>query len=87
MISWRAPDRPRTEALFTDGREILLFDHDRPDQLAEHARRVIDDETLGRRMTEVARAKLRRFHTVEHRTGQILEWLDNGATPDFGEGA
>lgn len=51
------------------------------------ARRVIDDETLGRRMTEAARAKLRRFHTVEHRTGQILEWLDTGATPDFGEGA
>lgn len=87
VISWRVPDRPRTEALFADGREILLFDHDRPDQLAEHARRVIDDETVGRRMTEVARAKLRRFHTVEHRTGQILEWLDTGATPDFGEGA
>lgn len=87
VISWRVPDRPRTEALFTDGREILLFEGDRPEQLAEHARRVIGDPSLGRRISDAARAKLRRFHTLEYRTGQILHWLDTGAILDFGEGA
>jgi len=87
VISWRVPDRPRTEALFADGREILLFDADRPEELVEHARRLCRDEGLGRRMADAARTKLRRFHTIEHRTGQILDWLERGATPDFGEGA
>jgi hypothetical protein len=87
VISWRVPDRPRTEALFTAGREILLFDADRPEQLAEHARRLIRDDTLARAMTDAARAKLRRFHTLEHRVGQLLDWLDAGTEPDFGEGA
>jgi hypothetical protein len=87
VISWRVPDRPRTEALFKDGREILLFEQDRPEQLVDHARRLIREEDLGRRMVEAATAKLRRFHTSEHRIGQILDWLDNAVAPDFGEDA
>lgn len=85
VISWGVPNRPRTKALFEDGREILLFDRNDPSQLAEGIRSIQHDPELGRRIAEAAREKIVRYHTAENRVRQILEWVHSGTEPDYGE--
>lgn len=82
VVSWEVPNRPRNRALFEPGKEILLFDT--PDQLAVHLDRLRRDEPFARQLATNARQKLLRYHTLEHRTRQILDWLDTGRQPDYG---
>lgn len=84
VISWVVPDRPRTRALFEDGREILLFDGNDPDRLAGHIHAIQREPDLGRRIAENAREKVLRHHTAEIRVRQILDWVQAGAEPDYG---
>src|SRR5262249_13529020 len=83
VISWEIPDRPRNRALFENGSEVLLFAKDDPSQLVDQIRRVLNDDTLSRKLIVNARRKLRRFHTLEFRVQQILEWLDHDRTPCY----
>lgn len=84
ILSWDIPNRPRNRALWEDGEELLLFDGDRPEQLAEHIHRLHREPELGGRVANNALQKFRRLHTTEHRVRQILEWTDNGTPLTFG---
>lgn len=81
VITWAAPDRPRTMALFRDGAEILLYPQDRPAVLAEHLARVTHDADYARAIAAAARAELLRSHTAEFRAWQLLDWIHSGAEP------
>jgi glycosyltransferase involved in cell wall biosynthesis/2-polyprenyl-3-methyl-5-hydroxy-6-metoxy-1,4-benzoquinol methylase len=85
VISWEIPNRPRNRSLFEDGKEILLFDESKPEQLANHIRRLQNDTDFACRIADNALQKVRKFHTVEKRIQQVLEWIETGAEPDFGE--
>jgi len=81
VISWDIPDRPQNKALFEDGSEILLYPKNNPGRLADHIRRILSDPELGQRIALNARRKLRRFHTIEKRVQQILNWVETGDEP------
>jgi len=84
VVSWRVPDRPRNEALFEDGREVLLFDEGDPEGLREHLERVIGDAPFAAGLAERARRRVQAHHTTEHRVGQFLRWIRTGEQPTFG---
>jgi GT2 family glycosyltransferase/2-polyprenyl-3-methyl-5-hydroxy-6-metoxy-1,4-benzoquinol methylase/tetratricopeptide (TPR) repeat protein len=84
VISWEIPDRPRTKALFREGREILLYPKDRPAVLAEHLTRVAHDSDYALEIATAARTELLRSHTAERQASQILRWLENRAKPEYG---
>ena len=83
VISCTVPGRPRTNALFADNQDILLYDPNSPQQLAEQIRRVQTDAGLVRRLTTNASQKLQRAHTAEIRVRQIMDWLESGVEADF----
>jgi glycosyltransferase involved in cell wall biosynthesis len=83
VLSWDLPDRPRNRQMFEPGSEILLFDRDAPEQLAEHIQRIQREPEFGARLADRALKKLRRFHTAEQRVKQILSWVETGAEPVY----
>ncbi|MGJ7914841.1 glycosyltransferase [Massilia sp. LXY-6] len=83
VISCSVPGRPRTNALFTDEQDILLYDPDSPEHLAHQIRRIQTDKSLAARLVTNASQKIRAFHTTEFRVAQILGWLENGVEPHF----
>ncbi len=84
VISWKIPGRPRNLALFEDQREILLYDGGSPDSLASQIDWVNSHPDESGRMVVNARRKVQAHHTVEVRTGQILNWLESRMEPRFG---
>ena len=85
IVSTEVPDRPRTKALFRDGKEILLFPHDRPEILEQHLTSLRNDPDRARQITENARTNLWRFHTMEKRIAQVLAWIQNCTEPCYHE--
>lgn len=83
VTSWAIPDRPRNSELFESGQDILLFDQDCPEQLAEHIKRLRREPVEAERIAANARAKIQRLHTHEHRVAQILDWTTSGREPVF----
>jgi glycosyltransferase involved in cell wall biosynthesis len=83
VISWELPERPRTGALFEEGREILLYPAEDPRRLAEQIRRVQLDRPFAERLAARARDRLLASHTTEWRVRQLLEWVTRGAEPQF----
>lgn len=83
VISWDVPERPRNRALFENGSEILLFEQDSPEQVAEHIARIQQEPAFGERIARNANRKLLRRHTAEQRVHQILDWIDSGAEPVY----
>ena len=84
VISWKPP-RERTQALFTPGKEILWFERDKPEQLAEQIRWLQANPDVAKEIVENAQRKVLRYHTSEIRVRQILDWIEHGAEPDYGE--
>ena len=80
VISCEIPDRPRTKALFEDGKEILLYKGDNPYQLAEHIQRILREPDFAKRISANARSKIKNFHTTERLVRQILDWVENSTT-------
>lgn len=76
VISWMIPDRPRTQGLFKEGQEILLYPKDRPAFLQEHVERVARDADYARNIATAARAELLKSHTAEGRARQWLDWIE-----------
>ena len=74
MINWSLPERPRTNSLFEEGTEILLYARDNPDQLAEHIKRLQKDRKFGARLALAAAKKMKAHHTIEDLVRQVLEW-------------
>ena len=84
VISWKPP-RKRTQALFTPGEEILWFNRESPEELADQIRYLQTHPEQALAIAERARQKVLRYHTAETRIRQILEWIANGTEPDYGE--
>lgn len=76
VISFRITERPLVDSQFEPEREILLFDRDRPDQLAEHIERLRDDRNLARHLARAASRKVLAEHTTEVRVRETLQWLE-----------
>jgi hypothetical protein len=81
VITWEIPGRPRTKALFEDGKEILLYSRDNPEQLASHIQRILREPDLAQGIVTNARNKLRRFHTCERFVERILDWVKKEGAP------
>ena len=81
VVSWRIPGRPQTARLFRDGEQILLFDDDDPDRLADQLERLRFEPGFASRMGAAALANAREHHTSEHRVAQILDWIRHGMLP------
>jgi len=84
-IAWEVPNRPRNRGLFEEGKEILLYKGEKPDQLAQHLLDLQRIPGLARTLVGNAREKIRRYHTAEIRTWQILNWIETGIEPYYGE--
>ncbi len=83
VLSWAIPERPRTAALFRDGEEILLFPRSQPAVLAAHIERLLAEPEYAAGLVRAARRKVREFHTMERRVGQILRWIETGEEPVY----
>jgi glycosyl transferase family 1 len=83
MLTWDIPNRPRNRALWADGEEVLLFDGDSPEQLAEHLHRLACEPEFATRLANNALHKLRRLHTAEQRVQHMLDWTENGTPFPF----
>ena len=83
VISAEIPDRPRTRALFADGKEILLYRPGDADHLRECIDRVATDRAFARRLAENALRCVRDRHTVEVRVMEILNWARTGNEPEY----
>ncbi|MBM3845416.1 MAG: glycosyltransferase, partial [Verrucomicrobia bacterium] len=82
-VSWRIPDRPRTEQLFRDGSEILLFDpHDKQSVALLLAREKSAPGYL-RQIALQGQQAVARDHTVERRIQQVFQWIASGDEPAY----
>lgn len=84
VISWRIPDRPRSNTLFEENRDILLFPPDDPAALAQQIDRVLKDKPFAQAIGVRGQRKLFAHHTAEHRMKDVLAWLESGVEPDYG---
>ena len=85
VISWRIPGHPRNWALFEEGKEILLFSPDSPDELAGHIDRLLRDPGFAATLTVNAQRTLKRLHTSEGRLHQTLGWIKSGRLPEYAQ--
>jgi hypothetical protein len=83
VISYAVPDRPRTNALFEDGQEILLFDDQRPESLADKIQFLRSHPAERAALIRNSQAKVRAFHTTEKRIEQLLHWIETGDEPRY----
>jgi hypothetical protein len=83
VISWEIADRPRNKMLFENGKEILLFSKDEPQQLTDHIQRILKEPGHGQQIAERAHRKTLEFHTTEKRVTQILKWVIDRETPTY----
>lgn len=83
VISWEIPDRPKNKALFENGREILLFSKDNPDELIQNVNKIITSAEFAGSLAKNAQEKILRYHTVEKRVEQILKWILYQETPQY----
>ncbi|HIE84016.1 MAG TPA: glycosyltransferase family 1 protein [Dehalococcoidia bacterium] len=84
VISWRPPYE-RTQKLFVPGKEILWFEKDNPDELASKIKWLMENPEQANVIATNAKEKVLKYHTAEIRVSQILDWIESGATPDYGE--
>jgi hypothetical protein len=78
VISWEIPERPLNKGLFEEGKEILLYPKDDMAQLQSQVQRVLADRIWGNQITRRALAKVKAYHTSEHRVAQVLKWIECG---------
>lgn len=81
VISWEIPNRPAMKKLFEDGREILLYNPEDPQQLADHIHHVQLDPKFARRVAARALDKLRDRHNTERLVGNALAWIEGQERP------
>jgi GT2 family glycosyltransferase/Flp pilus assembly protein TadD len=84
VISWEIPDRPKTNALFQNNHEIVLFSAHSPQSLAQRIEYVLSDRKRADVIGANGQRKLLAHHTAERRMQQVLEWIESGKEPDYG---
>ena len=83
VISYAVPDCPRTNALFEDGQEILLFDDQSPESLADKIQFLRSHPAERAALIRNSQAKVRAFHTTEKRIEQLLHWIETDNEPRY----
>lgn len=78
VISWKIPERPKSRELFEDGKEILLYSRDNPEQLASHIQRINREPDFAQRIVRNATQKLHSFFTTERFIKRVLDWVETG---------
>jgi len=81
VIAARIANRLKTEALFADGRDILLYDQNNPDELAEKILLLLNDRTYARQIALNAQQRLRDDCLIETQIASILNSIDSAAQP------
>jgi glycosyltransferase involved in cell wall biosynthesis len=83
VISYRVPERPRTNSLFEPGQEILFFDDSNPESLAEQVSFLRSNPAARSALIRRSQAKVRAYHTTEQRLRQLLKWIETGDEPRY----
>jgi len=81
VVNWSLPERPRTNSLFEEGTEILLYARDNPDELVEHIKHLQKDRGFGARLALNAAKKMKAHHTIEELVRQVFEWTGVQTVP------
>lgn len=71
--------------IFADGREILHYGD--ADELADHLRCLKAQPAMANAIARNARAAILRSHTVEHRTAELLRFVDDASPLEATKGA
>lgn len=80
-VSWLPPDRKKCEALFSDGKELLLFDT--MEELGDKLLALKQQPHLRVALVSSARNCLLERHTSHIRCAQYACWLDDAISPSF----
>jgi len=80
-VSWLPPDRPRCDALFADGKDLVLFNT--MDELGDKLLLIRQQPHLRAALVSSARNSLLERHTSHIRCAQYATWLDNAISPTF----
>jgi glycosyltransferase involved in cell wall biosynthesis len=83
VIAFDVPNRPRNFALFEPGKEILLYDRTKPEELVAHIEALQRTPSRAREIALAAKMKVQRLHTQEVRVRQVWDWIAGGSQPDF----
>lgn len=83
VVSWRIPHHPQTARLFAEDRQILFFENDDPESLADVLQRLKREPGLAARLGQAGLGNAHVHHSSEHRVAQILEWIELGITPKY----
>lgn len=83
VVTWRIPNRPQAARLFAEGEQILFFDGDEPERLADALDRLQLEAGLYQRVSERCWTNAKTHHTSEHRVAQVLDWIATGITPRY----
>jgi radical SAM superfamily enzyme YgiQ (UPF0313 family)/predicted SAM-dependent methyltransferase len=76
VVAAMIANRPQTSALFADGQDILLYDHNRPEQLAEKIKHLLTDGAYARQIALNAQQRLRDNCLIEAQVMSILAWIN-----------
>lgn len=74
VISWEIPNRPLTQKLFEQGKEILLFDQNQPNQLVAKIQDLLTNPAKAAQIAIDAKKRLIENYTTENQVQMILKW-------------
>ena len=80
-VSWLPPDRPRCEALFANGKDLVLFNT--MEELGDKLQHLREQPQHRVALVSSARNVLLEHHTSHIRCAQYAAWLDNALPPTF----
>jgi spore maturation protein CgeB len=80
-VSWLPPNRGSCEKLFSDGKDLLLFNT--IEELIDKLMLLRQQPQLKTTLVNSARNILLERHTSKIRCAQYAAWLDNASSPTF----
>ncbi|MGA2297763.1 MAG: glycosyltransferase, partial [FCB group bacterium] len=86
VVSFRIEDRPLTNMLFEDGKEILLYNRENKEELVELLRKIKLEPKFAENIARNALKKMLNYHSTELFVQGILNWFESGEELDFGLG-
>jgi hypothetical protein len=81
-VTYRVPERPRLADLF-DETEAFFYDLTGVRTLTNVLRLIRTDRLRAERVARAGHLAARLHHTTEHRTRQVLDWIETGREPTY----
>ncbi|MCX6150717.1 MAG: glycosyltransferase [Ignavibacteriales bacterium] len=69
----------KTNLLFEDGKNLLLYDENNIPELIEKVKYVIDNPEYGRQIAEAGYKEVMEKHTINNRVSGFLKWLEGNS--------